>query len=212
MDTFESIVQCLMDGDDKKIQELVYAALDEGISVGDILNQGLVPGMNIVGEKFQKEEFFLPEVLFSARAMHSAMDIIEPLLVGEGIKPIGKVVLGSVKGDSHDIGKNLVGMMLKGAGFKVVDIGTDVSPEKFVEAAKDDVQIIGMSALLSTTIPNMKSTLDALEEAGLREKVKTMIGGAIVTQDFADSIGADGYATDAVSAVAAIKRLVGLSE
>ena len=212
MNTFDSIIQCLMEGDDNKIQELVHAALDEGISVGNILNQGLVPGMEIVGEKFQKEEFFLPEVLFSARTMHSAMDIIEPLLVGEGIKPIGKVVLGSVKGDSHDIGKNLVGMMLKGAGFQVVDIGTDVSPEKFVEAAMDDVQIIGMSALLSTTIPNMKATIDALEEAGLREKVKTMIGGAIVTQDFADSIGADGYASDAVSAVGAIKRLVGLDE
>ena len=210
MDTFESIVQCLLDGEVEKIQELVHAALDEGISVGNILNQGLVPGMDIVGEKFKKEEFFLPEVLFSARAMHGAMDIIEPLLVGEGIKPIGKVVLGSVKGDSHDIGKNLVGMMLKGAGFQVVDIGTDVSPEKFVEAAMDDVQIIGMSALLSTTIPNMKITIDALEEAGLRDKVKTMIGGAIVTQDLADSIGADGYASDAVSAVVTIKRLVGL--
>ncbi len=210
MDTFDSIVQCLIDGDEKKIQELVHAALDEGIRVGNILNQGLVPGMDIVGEKFKKEEFFLPEVLFSARAMHSAMDIIEPLLVGEGIKPIGRVVLGTVKGDSHDIGKNLVGMMLKGAGFQVVDIGTDVSPEKFVEAAMDDVQVIGMSALLSTTIPNMKVTIDALEEAGLRDKVKTMIGGAIVTQDFADRIGADGYASDAVSAVVTIKRLVGL--
>ena len=208
MDTFDSIVQCLMDGEVEKIQELVHAALAEGISVGNILNHGLVPGMDIVGEKFKKEEFFLPVVLFSARAMHSAMYIIEPLLVGEGIKPIGKVVLGSVKGDSHDIGKNLVGMMLKGAGFQIVDIGTDVSPGKFVEAAMDDVQIIGMSALLSTTMPNMKITIDALEEAGLRDKVKIMIGGAIVTQDFADSIGADGYAPEASSALEWVKKAI----
>ena len=210
METLKSIVESLIKGEEQKVKELVHMALDEGIGVDKILNEGLIPGMNIVGEKFKQEEFFLPEVLFAARTMNGAMEILSPILIGEGIEPIGKIVLGSVKGDVHDIGKNLVGIMLKGAGFEVIDLGIDIPPEKFVEAARQDIQLIGLSALLSTTMPAMKSTIDALEEAGLKEKVKIIIGGAIVTQDCADSIGADGYAPDAVSAVEKIKQLLGL--
>ena len=210
METLKSIVESLIKGEEQKVKELVHMALDEGIGVDKILNEGLIPGMNIVGEKFKQEEFFLPEVLFAARTMNGAMEILSPILIGKGVEPIGKIVLGSVKGDVHDIGKNLVGIMLKGAGFEVIDLGIDVPPEKFVEAARQDIQLIGLSALLSTTMPAMKSTIDALEEAGLKEKVKIIIGGAIVTQDCADSIGADGYAPDAVSAVEKIKQLLGL--
>ncbi len=210
METLNSIVENLIEGQDQKVKELVRTALDSGISAKKILNEGLMAGMDIVGEKFKQEEYFLSEVLFSARAMLGAMDILEPLLVGEGIKPVGNVVLGSVKGDVHDIGKNLIGMMLKGAGFNVIDLGIDVPPEKFVEAARQDIQLIGMSALLSTTMAAMQSTIEALEEAGLKDKVKTIIGGAIVTQGFADEIGADGYAPDAVSAIVKIKQMLGL--
>jgi 5-methyltetrahydrofolate--homocysteine methyltransferase len=210
MENLKSIVESLVKGEEKKVKELVRMSLDEGITADKILNEGLIPGMNIVGEKFKQQDFFLPEVLFAARTMNGAMEILAPILIGEGIEPIGKIVLGSVKGDVHDIGKNLVGIMLKGAGFEVVDLGVDIPPEKFVEAARQDVQLIGMSALLSTTMPAMKSTIDALEEAGLKDKVKIIVGGAIVTQRFADDIGADGYAPDAVSAVDKIKQLLKL--
>jgi 5-methyltetrahydrofolate--homocysteine methyltransferase len=212
METLKSITENLINGHDKKVKELVQMALDQGIRVEKILNEALIPGMNIVGQKFKQEDFFLPEVLFAARTMNGAMEILEPILIGEGIEPIGKVVLGSVRGDVHDIGKNLVGMMLKGAGFLVIDLGIDVSPEKFVEAAREGVQLIGMSALLSTTMASMQSTIDALKKAGATEKVKTIVGGAIVTRDFADKIGADGYAPDAVDAVAKVKQLLGFSE
>ncbi|MFO7962444.1 MAG: corrinoid protein [Desulfobacterales bacterium] len=210
MDTLKSITESLINGQDKKVKELVHTALEEGISVDRILNDGLISGMDIVGQKFKQEDIFLPEVLFAARSMNGAMEILEPMLVGQGIEPIGKIVLGSVKGDVHDIGKNLVGMMLKGAGFMVVDIGVDVSPEQFVEAAQENVQLIGMSALLSTTMASMATTIDALKEAGVTTRIKTMVGGAIVTQGFADKIGADGYAPDAVAAVAKVKELLGI--
>ncbi len=212
METLKSITENLINGQDKKVKELVHLALSEGIGVEKILNNALIPGMNIVGQKFKQEEFFLPEVLFAARTMNGAMEILEPILIGEGIEPIGKIVLGSVTGDVHDIGKNLVAMMLKGAGFKVIDLGVDVSPEKFIEIAHEGVQVIGMSALLSTTMASMQSTIDALKKAGVTEKVKIIIGGAIVTQDFADKIGADGYAPDAVAAVVKVRQLLGLSE
>ena len=210
MDILGSITENLIKGQDKIVKELVQKALDEGIEVEKVLNGGLINGMNIVGKKFKEEEFFLPEVLFAARTMSSAMEILEPILIGEGVKPIGKVVLGSVKGDVHDIGKNLVGMMLKGAGFKVIDLGIDVPPKKFIEAAHEDVQLVGMSALLSTTMATMQSTVDALKESGVTGKVKTIVGGAIVTQEFANKIGADGYASDAVSAVHRAKALIGI--
>jgi len=210
METLEAIVENLVNGENQRVSELVQKALDEGIGVGEILNEGLIAGMNFVGGRFRTKELFLPEVLFAARAMHGAMDILEPLLVGEGIEPIGEVALGSVKGDVHDIGKNLVGMMLRGAGFSVTDLGIDVPPEKFVEAAQQDFQVIGLSALISTTMEAMRSTIDALAEAGVKGKVKTIIGGAIVTPSFADDIGADAYAPDAFSAVGEIKQLLGL--
>ena len=210
MDILGSITENLIKGQDKIVKELVQKALDEGIEVEKVLNGGLINGMNIVGKKFKEEEFFLPEVLFAARTMSSAMEILEPILIGEGVKPIGKVVLGSVKGDVHDIGKNLVGMMLKGAGFKVIDLGIDVPPKKFIEAAHEDVQLVGMSALLSTTMATMQSTVDALKESGVTGKLKTIVGGAIVTQEFANKIGADGYASDAVSAVHRAKALIGI--
>ncbi len=160
--------------------------------------------------KIQNNEFYVPEVLIAARAMHSAMDILKPLLASSGVEPIGKVAIGTVKGDLHDIGKNLVVMMLGGAGFEVIDLGIDVPPEKFVQAAKDGAQIIAMSALLTTTMTAMKTTIEALEEAGVKDKVKTLIGGAPVTQNYADEIGADGYARDAASGADKAKELLDL--
>jgi methylmalonyl-CoA mutase cobalamin-binding domain/chain len=165
--------------------------------------------MAVVGEKFKNNEFYIPEVLVAARAMNAAMAIVKPLIVGDQLKPLGKVVIGTVRGDLHDIGKNLVMMMLEGAGFEIVDLGVDVAPEKFVEAAKaNSADVVAMSALLTTTMPAMKDTIAALEENGLRDKVKVIIGGAPVTQSYADSIGADGYAPDAASAVDKVKELL----
>ncbi|MCM8767809.1 MAG: corrinoid protein, partial [Candidatus Omnitrophica bacterium] len=167
-------------------------------------------GMSVVGEKFKNNEFYVPEVLIAARAMNRGMSLLEPLIVQSGIKPIAKLAIGTVKGDLHDIGKNLVVMMWKGAGFEVIDLGIDVPPEKFVEAAKSGVQVIGMSALLTTTMIQMKETIEALKKEGVRDNLKIIIGGAPVTQEFADEIGADGYAPDAASAVDKVKELLGL--
>jgi 5-methyltetrahydrofolate--homocysteine methyltransferase len=166
--------------------------------------------MAVVGDKFKKNEFYVPEVLIAARAMHAGMEVLEPLLAKAGVEPLAKVCIGTVKGDLHDIGKNLVSMMLRGAGFKVNDLGIDVSPEKFVEAAKSGSQVVCMSALLTTTMPSMKGVLEELKKAGIRNKVKTMIGGAPVTQNYADEIGAEGYAPDAASAVDKAKELLRL--
>jgi len=207
MADLSALAESLINGKANDVKELTQKALDEGVSSGEILNGGLIKGMNVVGEKFKNNEFYVPEVLIAARAMHAGMDILKPALAASGVKPIGRVALGTVKGDLHDIGKNLVAMMLEGAGFEVVDLGIDVPPEKFAEAA-GDVDVIAMSALLTTTMTAMKTTIEALEEAGVKDKVKIMIGGAPVTQNYADEIGADGYARDAASAADKAKELM----
>ncbi len=192
--------------------ELTQQALAEGIGPQSIITDGLIAGMAVVGEKFKKNEFYVPEVLIAARAMKECMAILQPLLAGAGVKPVGTVVVGTVKGDLHDIGKNLVAMMLQGNGFEVVDLGVDVSPEKYIEAAKEkNADVIALSALLTTTMPSMKQVVDALEAAGVRGQFKVMIGGAPVTQKFSDEIGADGYAPDAASAVDLAKILIGVA-
>lgn len=206
----EGIKESVIKGDQKKTAELVDKAIEENVPVEKILNEGLIAGMMVVGEKFKNNEFYVPEVLIAARAMNMGMSKLEPLIVQAGIKPIAKLAIGTVKGDLHDIGKNLVTMMWKGAGFEVIDLGIDVPPEKFVEAAKQGVSVIGMSALLTTTMIAMKETIEALKNAGVRDKVKVIIGGAPVTQEYADEIGADGYAPDAASAVDKVKELLGL--
>jgi len=203
------IKESLIKGDADRVKELVEAAVKEKTPVGEILNQGLIAGMNVVGEKFKNNEFYVPEVLIAARAMHAGMSILQPLLAESGVKPIGKIAIGTAKGDLHDIGKNLVVMMLKGGGFEVEDLGIDVPEEKFVEVAKAGTQLICISALLTTTMPSMKTVIEALKAAGLRDRVKVMIGGAPITQSYADEIGADGYSPDAASAVDKAKELVG---
>ncbi|HCG76405.1 MAG: cobalamin-binding protein [bacterium (Candidatus Ratteibacteria) CG_4_10_14_3_um_filter_41_18] len=208
MADLEGIKESLIKGDANKVKELVGTAVKENALVGDILNQGLIAGMNVVGTKFKNNEFYVPEVLIAARAMHAGMEILEPLLEKSGIKPIGKIAVGTAKGDLHDIGKNLVIMMLKGGGFQVEDLGIDVAEEKFVETAKAGTQLIGISALLTTTMPSMKTVVEALKAAGLKDRVKVMIGGAPITQAYADEIGADGYSPDAASAVDKAKELL----
>ncbi len=207
MSTLNQISENLMKGKAKDVAALVEQALKEGLKPGDILNKGLLAGMSVVGERFKKNEVYVPEVLIAARAMKSGMAILQPKLTAAGVKPIGIAVVGTVKGDLHDIGKNLVCMMLEGAGIKVVDIGIDVAPEKFVEAAKtNNAQVIGVSALLTTTMTNMKAVVDAVKAAGIKAKV--MIGGAPVTQAFCDEIKANGYAPDAASAADLAKKLI----
>ena len=201
------LAEALIAGDRNKVVELTNQALEEGASPKDILENGLIAGMDVIGKRFKANEIYVPEVLIAARAMHAAMDIMKPKLAEAGIKPIGKVVLGTVKGDLHDIGKNLVGMMLTGGGFMVVDAGIDVSPEKFVDTCKSEgAELCAMSALLTTTMPQMAQVVKAAKAAGV--EIKTMIGGAPVTQSYADEIGADGYAPDAASAVDLAKKLV----
>ena len=208
-DILSTIYDNVLEGNMNAVSEGVQQAIDEKVEVEEILNKGLITAMSEVGSRFEAGDYFVPEMLIAARAMSAGMEIIRPLLVGAGIEPIGKVAVGTVKGDLHDIGKNLVGMMLEGAGFEIVDLGVDVTAEKFVEAAKSGVDIIAMSALLTTTMPNMKSTIAAIDEANLRGSVKLMVGGAPVTQDFADKIGADGYAADASAAARAAQKLIG---
>ena len=211
MADLSALAESLINGKAPEVKDLTQKALDEGVAPGEILSDGLIKGMSVVGERFKNNEFYVPEVLIAARAMHAGMDILSPALAASGVEPIGTVLLGTVKGDLHDIGKNLVAMMLEGAGFKVVDLGIDVPPEKFVEAAKEGGDVIAMSALLTTTMTAMKTTLEALEEAGVKDKIKTMIGGAPVTQNYADEIGADGYARDAASAADKAKELMGIA-
>jgi len=212
MAELSQLADALIRGKRDEVAELTKAALEEGLSPKQILNEGLIAGMNVVGEKFKKNEFYVPEVLIAARAMHAALEILRPYLEKEGVEPIAKVAIGTVKGDLHDIGKNLVIMMLRGAGFEVIDLGIDVPVEKFVEVARnDDIKVLGMSALLTTTMPMMKTVIDAIEDAGVRDKVKVIIGGAPVTQSYADEIGADGYAPDASTAVDKVKELLGLA-
>jgi len=197
----EQMSENLMKGKAKDVAELVEKALAEGIEPSAILNEGLLSGMGIIGARFKKNEVYVPEVLIAARAMKSGMTILQPQLVASGVEPKGVAVVGTVKGDLHDIGKNLVCMMLEGAGFKVVDAGIDVEPEKFVEIAKENkASVVGVSALLTTTMTNMKAVVDAIKASDIAATTKVIIGGAPVTQSFADEIGADGYAADAASA------------
>ena len=202
MADLQAIAEAVISGDRDTVSTLVQEAVDEGTAPEDVINEGLIGGMNVVGVKFKANEFYVPEVLIAARAMHAGMDIVKPLLAESESISRGKIVLGTVKGDLHDIGKNLVGMMLEGGGYDVIDIGVDQAPESFVESAQaQEAQIVALSALLTTTMPAMKDTIDAIVEAGLRDDVKIIVGGAPVTQSFADEIGADGYAADAASAV-----------
>jgi 5-methyltetrahydrofolate--homocysteine methyltransferase len=208
----EQIATAVIEGDLDEIADLTEDALDDDISAEEILNKGLMPGMDNVAVEFKAGNLFVPEVLRSARTMQGSMDILKPLLAESGVKMVGRVLLGTVKGDLHDIGKNLVGMMCEGAGFEVQDIGKDVAPEAFVDAVTEfEPDVVGMSALLTTTMRAMESTIKILEEAGVRDKVKVMIGGAPVTQAFADQIGADGYAPDAAAAADLAKDFVGAS-
>ena len=191
----------------RKVESLITAALKEGTPAESVIKDGLIAGMDVVGARFKKNEIYIPEVLLAARAMKIGMDILKPEIIKADIKPIGKCLVGTVQGDLHDIGKNLVVMMLKGAGFEVIDLGVDVGPDKFVEQAKtQDVQVVGMSTLLTTTMPAIEKALKAIKDAGVL--VKIMIGGAPVTQDYANKIGADGYAADAASAVDLAKSLL----
>jgi 5-methyltetrahydrofolate--homocysteine methyltransferase len=206
----ESLAQAIINGKAPLAKELTEKALAEGIGPGEILNSGLVAGMNVVGAKFKANEFYVPEVLIAARAMKSAMEILRPQLAAGGVEPKGTVAIGTVRGDLHDIGKNLVSMMLEGAGFEIMDLGVDVKPEQFVEAVSKGANAVCLSALLTTTMPAMKETIDAMSAAGVRGKVNVLIGGAPVTQNYADEIGADGYAPDAASAVDKTKELLHL--
>lgn len=208
MSEMKEISQAVLEGDRESTVQLTQAAIDAGTDANDILQNGLIAAMLQVGHFFEEGEYYVPEMLVSARAMQGALDILKPLLVKSGIEPIGKVVIGTVKGDLHDIGKNLVAMMLEGAGFKIVDLGIDVPPERFIEALQDDVDIVGLSALLTTTMPSMDSTIKAIEAAGLRNKVKIIVGGAPVTAGYAQRIGADAFASDAGQAVVVAKSLL----
>jgi 5-methyltetrahydrofolate--homocysteine methyltransferase len=209
MADLKQLTEALVAMDEKKVTELVQSALDGGTPAKDILNGGLLPGMEIVGERMESGDMFIPEVLMSAKAMSAAVEILKPLLGAEDIRAAGKVVIGTVKGDLHDIGKNLVTMMLESAGFEVHNLGVDIAPEDFVKAIKEkNPNLLALSALLTTTMSMMKQTIDALSESGLREQVKVIIGGAPVTQKFADEIGADGYAPDAGSASKLAKALL----
>ena len=208
MADLNQISEMLQKGKAKDVERLVQEALAANVPVKDILEKGLIAGMSVIGAKFQNNEVYVPEVLIAARAMNKGMAILEPAMVKAGIQPVGSIAVGTVKGDLHDIGKNLVAMMFKGAGFKVLDLGIDVAPEKFVEAAKaNNCELIGLSALLTTTMPAMKDIITAVRAAGLKAKV--LIGGAPVTQAYADEIGADGYSPDAASAVQKGLSLIG---
>ncbi|UCF92664.1 MAG: corrinoid protein [Desulfobacterales bacterium] len=196
-------------GDMNTVAELTNQAIADGIAPDDIIQHGLIEAMTIVGDKFKKNEIYVPEMLIAARAMKTALGILKPLMVGQEAKRLAKVVIGTVKGDLHDIGKNLVSIMMEGAGIEVMDLGVDVAPEKFLEAIKaHQPQFLAMSALLTTTMPNLKTTIDVVAEAGVDQNLKVLIGGAPVTQKFADEIGADGYADNAATAVDAIKALL----
>ncbi len=206
---FDEIRKEVIQGDNRKVQELVTKALSEGHGVQDILQKALIGGMLEIGEMFIRQEAYLPEMLFASRAMQDGLKILEPLLVTENIPSGGKIILGTVKDDVHDIGKNLVGMMFRGAGFEVIDLGVDVSPGKFVAAVQEhNPDLVGMSSLLGTTMRYMKDTLEAIRAEPQGRSIKIMVGGAIVTPDFAAKIGADGYAPDAASAVIKAKELL----
>jgi 5-methyltetrahydrofolate--homocysteine methyltransferase len=207
---YERLSTAVLEGKEERVPKLVQKGLDEGLVPKDILDNGLIVGMNEVGTRFKRGDMFVPEVLMSAKSMQAGLGVLRPHLVASGAELIGKIVIGTVKGDLHDIGKNLVGMMCEGAGFEVIDLGFNVDPEKFIEAIKEhQPNIVGMSALLTTTMRAMGHTIKAIEEAGLRDQVKIMVGGAPLDAEFADRIGADGYGSNAPAASDLAKRLAG---
>lgn len=209
MTIFEKIADEVQKGNSESVEALVNEALSQEIPADTIMDGGLVEGMNIVSKKFKNNECFIPEVLVSAKAMTVGLGILKPLLAEKNVKPLGKVVIGTIQGDLHDIGKNIVGMLLQGAGFEIIDLGADVHVDRFVESIKDEnADLVGMSALLTTTMINMKTVIEGLKEAGIRESIKVIIGGAPVTQAYADQIGADGYAADAATGVDVAKKLL----
>jgi len=209
MDTVKTITDRLIAGQDDQVAQLTRQGLEEGLAPLEILNQGLIPGMDEVGQRFKSGEMYVPDVLIAARAMRSGMDVLRPLLAQSDVPSLGTVILGTIQGDLHDIGKNLVGIMMEGAGFEVIDLGVDVSPEQFVQAAREhQARIIGMSALLTVTMMGMKRVLEDLQSEGLRSSIVALVGGAPVTRSFAQEIGADGYAHDAVSAVETARELL----
>ncbi len=211
---YPAMARALILGHHTVVGEMTRQALADGLDPKAIIFKGLIPGMDVVGEKFRRNEYYVPQVLLSARAMYAGLDLLKPLLTRTSVDDyLGTVVIGTAQGDLHDIGKNLVAMMLEGAGFTVHNLGRDVAPEKFVEAAKEkDATIVGISALMTTTMPGMRRTIDALVRAGLRARVKVMVGGAPVSQAFCDDIGGDGYAKDSTAAVAKAKTLMGKAE
>ncbi|MCC7264865.1 MAG: corrinoid protein [Candidatus Latescibacteria bacterium] len=209
----QDIAAALIEGEHATVNQLTRAALDAGIEALEVMDDGLIGGMAVVGIKFRENIIFVPEVLACARAMKAGMAHIEPILSASGIEPLGRVVMGTVKGDLHDIGKNLCIMMLRGAGFEVIDLGVDTSPDQFIDAVEEhQAHVVGMSALLTTTMPNMGKTIEAFIDADLRDQVKIMVGGAPVTQDFADDMGADGYGKDALACVTLAKQLLGVKQ
>lgn len=203
------LFEAVVNGEVAQVAAMVEAALAEGVPAGEILNDTLIPAMDEVGRLFERQEFYIPEMLQAATAMQAGVTVLKPLLLAAGARSGGKLAIGSVRGNLHDIGKNLVVMMLEGAGYEVVDLGVDVQPQRFVQAAREGCQLIGLSAMVTTTMANMKQTIAALEAAGVRTGVKVLLGGAPLTQAYAEEIGADGYATDASAAVRAVKHLLG---
>jgi 5-methyltetrahydrofolate--homocysteine methyltransferase len=209
-DIYEDLSKSLITGNLTGIKRLTQQALDQGLKAKDVLEKGLLPGMDVVGQRFKTGEMFMPEVIYSAKTMHAAMEVLKPLLMGDDVEGTGVLVIGTVEGDLHDIGKNLVAMMMEGAGFTVIDLGTNVKSQTFVDAVKQHKpNLVGLSALLTTTMPKMKETIDSLKEAGLRDRVKVIIGGAPVTAEFMSRIGADGYGINAGAAVENAKTLLG---
>jgi len=212
MNILQQLSESLQKGDFKRTEDLTQKAIDEQLDPKLILDDGLIAGMAVVGSKFKAHDIFLPDVLLAAKAMYAGMDLLKPLMIKEGIPTIGKVVIGTVYGDLHDIGKNLVGIMLKGAGFEVINLGNNVSPEKFIETAKrEKADIIGMSALLTTTMPVMKKVVELAKEQGVFEKLKIVVGGAPLSAEYAEEIGADAYCFDGINAVEQIKHFVGVN-
>jgi corrinoid protein of di/trimethylamine methyltransferase len=207
----QPLYTAILEGDAPTAKSITEKAVAEGIDPQSLLSEYMIPAMDEVGRLFEANEYFVPELLISARAMKGALEVLRPLLATSGVKPVAKVAIGTVRGDLHDIGKNLVAAMLEGGGFEVIDLGVDVSPEKFIAAVQEQqVQVIAMSALLTTTMPGMKTTIEALQAAGLRERVKVMVGGAPVTKTYADSIGADAFSDNASGAVRAARTLLGV--
>jgi corrinoid protein of di/trimethylamine methyltransferase len=211
MADLQKLYDAVLNGDAKTSVEITRQAIAEDIDPLQLISGTMVPAMDEVGKRYEEEEYFVPELLLSARAMKGALELLRPLLAERGARPTGTVAIGTIKGDLHDIGKNLVASLLEGGGFEVIDLGADVSPEKFIEAIREKgAQIVCLSALLTVTMPSMKTTIEALRQAGLRDKVKVLVGGAPVTQQYADDIGADGYGESASNAVALARRMVGV--